>query len=53
MSGSPLPPGLHLNRTKTEMICEDPAGSELLEVAPDLGKVNPEEAFLLGSPYVS
>ena len=42
--------GLHLNCTKTELICKDPAGSLLLEVAPDLGKVNPEEAFLLGSP---
>ena len=42
--------GLHLNRTKTELICEDSAGSQLLEVAPDLCKVNPEEAFLLGSP---
>ena len=42
--------GLHLNCTKTELICEDPAGSMLLEVAPDLCKVNPEEVFLLGSP---
>ena len=42
--------GLHLNHAKTELICEDPDGSLLLEVAPDLCKVNPEEAFLLGSP---
>ena len=42
--------GLHLNHAKTELICKDLAGSLLLEGAPDLCKVNPEEAFLLGSP---
>ena len=42
--------GLHLNRAKMELICEDLVGSLLLEVAPDWCKVNPEEAFLLGSP---
>ena len=42
--------GLHLNHAKTELICKDLAGSLLLEVSPDLCKVNPEEAFLLGSP---
>ena len=35
--------GLHLNRAKMELICEDLVGSLLLEV-------NSEEAFLLGSP---
>ena len=35
-----------------ELICEDPAGSLLLEVALDLCKVIPEDAILLGSPLV-
>ena len=42
--------GLHLNHHKTELICEESAGGQLLQVAPDLHKVNPKEAVLLGSP---
>lgn len=42
--------GLHLNRYKTEMICGESTGGELLEVAPDLYKVNPRDAVRLGSP---
>ena len=42
--------GLHLNCAKTELICEDPAGSLLFQVAPDLCKVNPAEALPLCSP---
>ena len=42
--------GLHLNHHKTELICEESAGGQLLQVAPDLHKVNPKEAVLLESP---
>ena len=42
--------GLHLNHHKTELICGDLAGGQLLQVAPDLCKVDPKDAVLLGSP---
>ena len=42
--------GLHFNHHKTELICEESAGGQLLQVAPGLHKVNPKEAVLLGSP---
>ena len=42
--------GLHLNHHKTEHICGDLAGGQLLQVAPDLCKVDPKDAVLLGSP---
>ena len=41
--------GLHLNHAKTELIAEDPAGSLLLQAAPNLCRVSPEDAFLLVS----
>ena len=41
---------LHLNHHKTELICKEFAGGQLLQVAPDLHKVHPKEAVLLGSP---
>ena len=40
---------LHLNHHKTELICKE-SGGQLLQVAPDLHKVHPKEAVLLGSP---
>ena len=41
---------LHLNHHKTELICKESAGGQLLQVAPDLHKVHPKKAVLLGSP---
>ena len=42
--------GLLLNYYKTELICGGLAGGQLLQVAPDLCKVDPKDAILLGSP---
>lgn len=42
--------GLQLNHAKTELICEEPAGTVLLHSYPDLCKVPPDETVLLGSP---
>ena len=42
--------GLFLNHAKTELICEEPAGDLLLQAAPDLCQVKPENATLLGAP---
>ena len=42
--------GLHFNHYKTELICGGLAGGQLLQVAPDLCKVDPKDAVLLGSP---
>ena len=42
--------GLHLNHTKTELICETADGSLLLQAAPNLCRVNPDDILLLGSP---
>ena len=42
--------GLELNHMKSELICEEPAGRDLLRMAPNLCKVNKEDATLLGSP---
>ena len=42
--------GLHLNRSKTELICTESAGKQILAAAPDLCRVSPSEATLLGSP---
>ena len=42
--------GLSLNHSKTELICEYSAGRWLLQAVPDLCKVNPANATLLGPP---
>ena len=42
--------GLQLNHRKTELICNAPAGHEILQTAPDLCTVRPTDAMLLGSP---
>ena len=42
--------GLVLNRKKTELICEAPAGGDLLLFAPDLCQDKCRDAVLLGSP---
>ena len=42
--------GLHLNRSKTELICTESAGKQILAAAPDLCRVSPSGATLLGSP---
>ena len=42
--------GLHRNRHTTKLICGDLAGGLLLQLAPDLCKVDPKDAVLLGSP---
>lgn len=36
------------NRTKTELMCMEPAGKQILVAAPDLCKVNPKDTVLLG-----
>ena len=43
--------GLSLNHSKTELICEDSGGRQLLQAVPDLCKVKPENATLLGAPH--
>ena len=45
--------GLELNHRKSELICADQAGRALLHLAPDLCKVRPDTAALLGSPIGS
>ena len=45
--------GLQLNQRKSELICDDSAGKDLLAVANDLCKVSPANATLLGSPIGS
>ena len=42
--------GLLLNHNKSELICNDSSGLGLLAHAPDLCKVKPGQATLLGSP---
>ena len=42
--------GLHLNHSKTELICAEQAGTNILDAAPTLCKVSPELAIILGSP---
>ena len=42
--------GLHLNQSKTELICTESAGKQILAAAPDLCRVSPSETTLLGSP---
>ena len=41
---------LHLNRSKTELICTESVGKQILAAAPDLCSVSPSEATLLSSP---
>ena len=44
--------GLHLNLTKSEVICVDPhTNTTMLNAAHDLCIVSPDQATLLGSPY--
>ena len=46
--------GLHLNLTKSEVICVDPRTKDtMLNAAHDLCIVSPEQATLLGSPIGS
>ena len=45
--------GLELNHHKSELICADQAGLALLHLAPDLCRVRPNTATLLGSPIGS
>ena len=45
--------GLELNHHKSELICADQAGLALLQLAPDLCRVRPNTATLLGSPIGS
>ena len=40
--------GLDLNRSKTELICAEQAGKKILDAAPTLCKVPPEQAVILG-----
>ena len=42
--------GLQLNHKKSELICEELAGTDILNAAPDLCKVSRENATFLGSP---
>ena len=42
--------GLHLNHHKTELICRETDGELILHAAPDVNKIAPKDAFLLGSP---
>ena len=42
--------GLHLNHSKTDLICAKQAGKRILDAAPTLCKVSPEQAVILGSP---
>ena len=42
--------GLQLNHRKSELICEEPVGTYLLNSATDLCKTSREDASLLGSP---
>ena len=42
--------GLELNHHKSELICADQSGLALLHLAPDLCRVRPNTATLLGSP---
>ena len=42
--------GLHLNRSKTELVCTEQGGKKILCAAPTLCKVLPEQATILGSP---
>ena len=42
--------GLQHNHKKTELICEEQAGKEILQMAPELCKVSPRDSVLLGSP---
>ena len=41
---------LELNASKSELICLDPDGGSLLQIAPDLRKTHPRDAMLLDSP---
>ena len=45
--------GLELNHHKSELICADQAGLALLHLAPDLCRVRPNTATMLGSPIGS
>ena len=46
--------GLHLNLTKSEVICVDPCTKDtMLNAAHDLCIVSPDQATLLGSPIGS
>ena len=45
--------GLELNHRKSELICADQPGLALLHLAPDLCRVSPNTATLLGSPIGS
>ena len=45
--------GLELNHHKSELICADQAGLALLHLAPDLCRVRPNTATLLGTPIGS
>ena len=42
--------GLHLNRSKIELICMEQGDKKILCAAPTLCKVLPEQATILGSP---
>ena len=42
--------GLHLNLNKSELICDEPHNSSILQSAPDLIPTPPEDAVFLGAP---
>lgn len=44
--------GLQLNHWKTELICAEPTGSEVLDATLDLCKVSCNDTMLLDSPKI-